>query len=118
MNCTLLAAAVLPSDSSLVLMDSAVKGTALLLLAAIAALILRRDSAATRYLVWMLAIIAMLVVPALSSMLPQWRVLPRWTEVRLETAVAGTSPFSIARGRHALTPMIGQLQPWPKNRAK
>ena len=61
-------------------MDSAVKGTALLMLAAVAVVILKRDSAATRHLVWLLAMVAMLVVPVLSAMLPEWRVLPGWAE--------------------------------------
>src|SRR2546430_15349709 len=65
------------SASSLLLVDSAVKGTALLGLAAIAALILRRDSAATRHLVWLLATVGMLVVPVLSAMLPQRRGVGR-----------------------------------------
>ena len=82
--------------SSLLLVDSAIKGTALLLLAAIAAILLRRDSAATRHLLWMLAIVAMLVVPVLSAMLPQWRVLPEWAGVPPKTTVAATSPPSIA----------------------
>ena len=34
-------------------------------------MILRRDSAATRHLVWLLAMVAMLVVPVLSAMLPR-----------------------------------------------
>jgi hypothetical protein len=54
----------------------AVKGTALLVVAAVAAMILRRDSAATRHLVWLLAMVAMLIVPVLSATLPRWRVLP------------------------------------------
>lgn len=64
--------------SSPLMLDSAIKGTVLLALAAMAALMLRRDSAATRHLVWMLAIIALLIVPVLSATLPQWRVLPTW----------------------------------------
>ena len=55
------------------------------MLAAIAAMFLRRDSAATRHLVWLLAIVAMLVVPVLSAMLPQWRVLPQWAGIAPET---------------------------------
>ena len=66
------------SASSLLLMDSAIKGTVPLALAAVVALILRRDSAATRHLVWMMAIVALLIVPLLSATLPQWRVLPNW----------------------------------------
>ena len=78
MNRTILTVTGVLSASSLLLVDSAVKGTVLLVLAAVVALILRRDSAATRHLVWLLAIVAMLVVPVLSAMLPQWRVLPAW----------------------------------------
>ena len=78
MNRTILTVAGVLSASSLLLVDSAVKGTVLLAVAAVAALILRRDSAATRHLVWLLAIVAMLVVPVLSASLPEWRVLPAW----------------------------------------
>lgn len=78
MNRTILTATGVLSASSLLLLDSAIKGTVLLSLAAFAALMLRRDSAATRHLVWMLAIVALLIVPVLSATLPQWRVLPHW----------------------------------------
>src|SRR5262245_7540182 len=81
MNRTILMVAGAFSASSLLLVDSAAKGTALLVLAAVAVLILRRDSAATRHLVWLLAMVALLVVPLLSALLPQWRVLPEWAAV-------------------------------------
>src|SRR5437763_8461247 len=81
---------------SLLLVDSAVKGTVLLVLAAVAAVILRRDSAATRHLVWLLAMAALLVVPALSAMLPRWRVLPEWAGRPPRTAVASIGPPSTA----------------------
>ena len=70
MNRTFLPVAALFSAPSLLLVDSAVKGAVLLLLAALATLMLRRDSAATRHLVWLLAIDALLVVPAFSAILP------------------------------------------------
>ena len=101
------------SASSLLLVDSAVKGTALLALAAVAALILRRDSAATRHLVWLLAIVAMLVVPVLSAMLPQWRVLPEWAGISRATAVVATSPPSLARpadGAFELPQNVGPMK--------
>lgn len=85
------------SASSLLLVDSAVKGTALLLLATVAVLILRRDSAATRHLVWLLALVALLAVPVLSAMLPAWRVLPEWARIRPTTAEVASQPPSIAR---------------------
>src|SRR5437762_3541320 len=96
MNRTYLTVAGAFSASSLLLVDSAIKGTALLVLAAIAAMILRRDSSATRHLVWLLAIVAMLVVPVLSAMLPQWRVLPGWAGISPQPVVVDISPPSIA----------------------
>ena len=92
MNRTILTVAGVFSASSLLLVDSAVKGTALLVLAAVAAMILRRDSAATRHLVWLLAMVAMLVVPVLSAMLPQWRVLPEWAGISPATGCGGDQP--------------------------
>ena len=97
MNRTIFMVAGVFGASSLLLVDSAVKGSVLLMLAAVAALILRRDSAATRHLVWLLAIVAMLVVPMLSALLPQWRVLPKWAGISPEPVVVDTSPPSIAR---------------------
>lgn len=96
MNRTILILTGLLSVPSLLLVDSAVKGTALLTVAAIAAMILRRDSAATRHLVWLLAVIAMLAVPVLSAILPQWRVLPEWARIPAATA-----------GAPAIAPSIG-----------
>src|SRR5882672_9130947 len=97
MNRTILTIAGVFGASSLLLVDSAVKGTALLVLAAIAAIILRRDSAATRHLVWLLTMVALLAVPVLSAMLPQWRVLPEWASIPPATAVVATSSPSIVR---------------------
>ena len=39
------------------------------------------DSAAARHLAWLVAIVAMLIVPLFSAMLPQWRVLPAWAVI-------------------------------------
>src|SRR5262245_25270590 len=96
MNRTILTVAGVFSASSLLLVDSAVKGTALLVVAAIAAMILRRNSAATRHLVWLLALVAVLVVPLLSATLPVWRVLPEWADIPLRGVVVATSPPSVA----------------------
>jgi hypothetical protein len=67
--------------SSLLLMDSAVKGSVILLGAACVAVMLKRDSAAMRHLVWLVAIVAMLVIPVLSVLLPRWQVLPAWAAI-------------------------------------
>src|SRR5882672_7696238 len=96
MNRTILTIAGVTSASSLLLVDAAVKGTALLGLAAVAAIILRRDSAATRHLVWLLTMVALLAVPVLSALLPQWRVLPEWASLPPATVVVDSSPPSIA----------------------
>lgn len=95
MSRTIFIAAGALSASSLLLIDSAVKGAALLTLAGVAVLLLRRDSAATRHLVWLLAIVATLAMPLLSAMLPQWRVLPDWASIPASTAVEASSRPSI-----------------------
>lgn len=55
------------------------RGTVLLVLAAVAALALRRASAATRHMVWALALAGMLALPALTLAAPRWE-LP-WVHV-------------------------------------
>ncbi|MEQ1828832.1 MAG: M56 family metallopeptidase, partial [Pirellula sp.] len=62
-------------------MDSAIKGSVILLGAACLAVMLKRDSAAMRHLVWLVAIVAMLVLPVFSLVLPQWQVLPAWAAI-------------------------------------
>ena len=81
MNRAFLPIAVVFSGSTLLLIDSTIKSAVLLAVAGLVALMLRRDSAATRHLVWLVAIVAMLAVPVFSAMLPQWRVLPPWAGV-------------------------------------
>lgn len=56
------------------LVAAALRGAPLLLMAGVATFALRRSSAATRHLFWLVAIAAMLVLPALSASLPAWRV--------------------------------------------
>src|SRR5688572_4346583 len=60
------------------LLDSAAKGTALLALVTLVVLFMRKTSAATRYLAWLLGVVGLLLLPFLSAALPQWRVLPNW----------------------------------------
>lgn len=85
------------SASSLLLVDSAVKGTALLMAATALVIILRRDSAAIRHLAWLLTMVALAAVPVLSAMLPAWRVLPEWASIPPATAVMAASAPSLAR---------------------
>ena len=59
-----------------VLVDAAIKGTAILLLTVVAALAMRRASAAARHWVWFLGVASLLLLPILSAALPGWYVLP------------------------------------------
>jgi beta-lactamase regulating signal transducer with metallopeptidase domain/Leucine-rich repeat (LRR) protein len=63
-----------------ILLDAALKGLAVLALAALATLFMRRSAAALRHLVWLMAVIALLCLPALSVLVPGWNVLPKWFE--------------------------------------
>ena len=60
--------------ASLPLLDAAVKATIILGLAGVATALLRRASAASRHLVWTAALLAALVLPALSLALPRWQM--------------------------------------------
>jgi beta-lactamase regulating signal transducer with metallopeptidase domain len=61
------------------LADASLKGAALLVLAGVGVLVMRRASASARHMVWLAAMVALLIVPVLSVVLPGWRVLPRWS---------------------------------------
>jgi len=58
----------------LLLIDAAVKATVLLGAAALTTLALRRASAASRHLVWTIALLAALALPALTLALPRWQL--------------------------------------------
>ena len=89
MNRVLLSVAALFGALMPLVFDSALKGASLLVVATLCALLLCRASAATRHLVWLVAVIALLAVPVLSVALPQWRVLPRWAVVRAKPVPSG-----------------------------
>jgi len=56
------------------LADIAIKGAAVLAAAGLLAVLLRRSAAAVRHLVWSLALGSILVLPALSAVLPRWNL--------------------------------------------
>jgi TonB family protein len=82
------------------LAGAALKGTAVLAAAWLAAFLLRRHSAAARHLVWTAALAAVLALPFLSMSLPAWRVaapaaLPAVVfQTSASAADAGPSPPS------------------------
>ncbi len=83
-----------------VLIDSGVKGAVLLGVAALIVLSLRRASAATRHLVWALALDGLLLLPLLSITMPslQLPILPR--EIK---PVAQSAPAPAPRGEVVAT---------------
>ncbi len=67
--------------AGILIVDAAFKGTILLTMAGLVAWGLKRDSAATRHWVWLVAIPWSFFHPARAlyvGALPQWRVLPAW----------------------------------------
>ncbi len=61
------------------LSHTALKGAAVLLVALLAGLSLRKVAAARRYAIWITAVAALAVLPLAMSLLPAWRVLPQTT---------------------------------------
>jgi len=97
------------------LLETTVKGSLLLILVAVVALVLRRSPAAHRHLVWAMGVISLLVLPLLVLGLPDWRVplperaagvLPR---VIWESPPTGAREQGTARVEGALS--LGRLGP-------
>ncbi|MGH7469926.1 MAG: HEAT repeat domain-containing protein [Longimicrobiales bacterium] len=74
-----------------VMLDSVLKSTVILALAAGGALWLRRGSAASRHLAWQLGLIGILGLPVVSSFVPKFDVLPA-LPFALSTRQSGTTP--------------------------
>ena len=79
-----------------VLVDAAVKGTVVLIVASVVSLFVRRASAATRHLVWFLALVGLLGLPALCVALPGWQVLPGWFGIGRTAALDAEAAASVA----------------------
>jgi carboxyl-terminal processing protease len=78
---------------SAALLDAALRGTALLALAGVLALLLRRASASARHLLWALTVAGLLALPVLGLVLPRWPlpVASPWAE-RTERQVTAAKP--------------------------
>lgn len=61
------------------IVHTAAKGMAVLVVALIAGFVLRKLAAARRYAVWITSVVALLLMPLASGLLPAWHVLPRTT---------------------------------------
>ncbi len=99
------------------LLDSAAKGTALLLLACLAAWLCRRSSAALRHSIWCLTMGGLLLLPVAAWALPAWQIpilppepvaapTPVAEVVRLSTPVAEPIPPSVTPPRKEPAPQL------------
>jgi beta-lactamase regulating signal transducer with metallopeptidase domain len=83
-----------------VLIDAALKGAILVLIAAVAAYLLKNRSAASRHAAWTAAVIGHLAIPALVLLLPAWKMplLPAASWMRAEAAAPSTASPGDASG--------------------
>ena len=66
------------SEFAAILLDAAMKGVVVLAIALLAVRCMKRRSAAARHLVLSLAVASLLLLPLLASILPPWKLLPRF----------------------------------------
>ena len=74
-----------------ILLDATIKGTLLLILAGLAVRFMRRASAASRHLVWFLALVSLPALVILSSIADGWHVLPNWLTVSINSTSVSRS---------------------------
>ena len=92
-----------------VLIDAALKGAILVLIAAIAAYLLKNRSAASRHAAWTAAVIGHLAIPALVLLLPAWQMpfLPAASWMQAEAA----APVTPASSSNVTTPPVQAANP-------
>jgi beta-lactamase regulating signal transducer with metallopeptidase domain len=97
-------------DSSLfsAVLDTAIRGTFILLAALAGTALMRRTSAAARHLVWLAALSALLLLPIARGFVPEWHVLPAAPvfAVAVEAPAAGpvSAPAASAESNPQSTP--------------
>src|SRR5205085_11648156 len=114
----------MPAFSLPIAIDAIVKVSAILSGTALVAAALRRASASTRHLVWMLGLISALAVPALAVVTPRWEVpLVRVSTPAASPMVGGdrpaaplrhlaTSTANVRSKSPASAPPTGPAAPW------
>ena len=77
------------------LLDASLKSLALLAVGAVVCFLLSRASAATRHWIWATTLIGLIILPAATLLLPEWRILPSWLSIesRLAEASLATHPL-------------------------
>ncbi len=90
-------------------LDSALKAVAILAVAGLATQLMRKASAASRHMVWTLALLAVLVLPALSLTLPGLQVLPTWVAFTPATTTDSTIAADIDVPMEQ-TPLSGEFE--------
>jgi beta-lactamase regulating signal transducer with metallopeptidase domain len=109
-------------DSALFLavMDTAIRGTFILLAALAGTALMRRNSAAARHLVWLAALTALLLLPIARGFVPEWRVLPAAPVFAAPAALPPAQPVSapLQSGQPAVSaapafPSVAESRPAP-----
>ena len=101
-----------PAAVFAIVLEVALKGTLLLVLAAMTAFIFRRAAASLRHLLWSFGLVAMLAIPALMLVLPRWNlsILPAPTPELVVGRTLGPLGSGDGLGRlDNLPPMEGRL---------
>lgn len=79
-------------------LDATIKASIVLVAAAIICRLAYRASAATRHFIWLLAIVAISVLPLLSRVLPRWHVIPAGVAMPAALALQAHTEFPSAFG--------------------
>lgn len=84
------------------LVDTGAKGLILMAAAGLAAAALRRNAAAARHLVWMLALCGLLILPVVSLMMPKWTlpILPAIEAPAPPPEVLTILPIPVTKSAH------------------
>ncbi|MDZ4818124.1 MAG: M56 family metallopeptidase [Planctomycetota bacterium] len=92
---TLTTVAAVSAGALPVLLDATAKSCLVVAVAAVAAVLQLRASAAVRHLIWGVALFACLLLPILSLAVPKWQVLPDWLGAILAEPAVAVAPVEV-----------------------
>src|SRR6266550_2479627 len=97
------------------LLDAALKGTILIAAAAIAAYLLRSHSAAARHAAWTAAVVGHLALPAVTLLVPAWRLpflpAPPWLQSSAPRTVTASSVEPAQLSVNSSQPAVPNSEP-------